>query len=116
MARVHDHMRRLMRGEQLEGRPFPWQHVLGLLHALSIDDSPDTERVLEEAAGFEGEVVLDPGPGMPHSMPPVFLIRALAVQLLARRYPGRHRTLFRKIARTAHSERLREVARAYLTP
>ena len=116
MGYAHDHLRRLLAGGNHQGVRFHWHHVLGLMQALSVDPSDETEQILVEAATFKAQLLLEPGPGMPHSMPPEFLLRSLAMQLLARRDRKRYRALFRQIARTSPSERLAEMARSYLAP
>lgn len=112
MARAHDHLRRLLAGENAQGVRYRWHHALGLMHALSSDPSDETGQLLVEVALFEGRLALDETAGMPHSMPPEELLRALAIQLLARRDRAAHQRLFRRLARTVRSDRLAELARS----
>jgi hypothetical protein len=109
MAKVLPHVRigQLLAGQ---GTRMRWPHVLGLLDQLRQDPSPEAENALVDAAMFDGEIRLDPGPGYPHSMPPEQLLKLLAIQLLARKNLSRHRKLIRRIATNAHSDRVRETA------
>lgn len=114
MSLAHEHLERMLAGGGLGGRPYHWQHVLGVLDAVCGERSSESEAVLRKAAAYEGRYQLDEGAGFPHSMCPEDLLRSMAVQTLAAWDLERHRDVITRAAELADSDHLVAIARRYL--
>lgn len=97
------------------GEPaYHWHHVLGALHAVCAEPSPESVEVLRRVAVFEGRYRLDEEAGLPHAMSPEDLLRSLAVQTLAQWDRERHRDVIARAAELSDSEHVAAIARSAL--
>ena len=110
MALAHQHLRRCLAGDLIQGRRVTWQHALALMHAVAERRTPESESVLREVATYEGVLLLDPAAGLPHAMSPEDALRAFAVQVLARWDPRRHRDVIRAVHRSTRSDMVAVIA------
>ena len=116
MSLAHLHLERMLGAPVPEpGEPaYHWHHVLGALHAVCAEPSPESEAVLRRVAAFEGRYRLDPEAGLPHAMSPEDLLRSLAVQTLAQWDRERHRDVIARAAELSDSDHVAAIARSVL--
>lgn len=111
MAREHQHLRQCLAGGLVNGHRATWHHTLALTHAVAANRSPESEAVLRDVALFEGKLVLDPAPGLPHAMSPEDMLRSLALQVLWEWNPKQHRDVLKQLARHARNDAVAAMAR-----
>ncbi|MDH4044355.1 MAG: hypothetical protein OEY20_07750 [Gemmatimonadota bacterium] len=124
MASAHDLLWRTLQPDDAPGPH--WDRVVAALHEISRPQAtaggqaalhPESERVLRAFLEHEGGLVLSPDTSVPHSMPPHEMVRAHAVQVLARADLAKHRALIQHVAdHPQSSDRLASIARAALRP
>lgn len=113
MAVEHDFMRAVLRGDPRQGR-FAWDEIIRHMRAVTSRSSRDSERLLRALLAHETEIVLDENSDGPHAMTPRDMLRADAIQTLARWNLPKHRAAIRAIAESTDSVSLEFVANDWL--
>ncbi|HJS47290.1 MAG TPA: hypothetical protein VJ773_04790 [Gemmatimonadales bacterium] len=119
MGQAHELVRAALRGAGAEG--VHWQRLMAAMREVAgggTDAGPlpaESVAVLRAVLEFRGPIALSAGSELPHSMPPAEMLRAHAVQALARADLAGHRDAIRRVADApGSSERLAEIARGAL--
>lgn len=110
MSVAHQHLRRCLAGDLIHGHRATWPRAMALMHAVVLEQCPESEAVLREVALYDGQLQLDSSEGLPHAMSPEDALRALAVQVLAAWNPRRHRAVIRAVHRSARNDVVRKIA------
>ncbi|HEV8598317.1 MAG TPA: hypothetical protein VGQ69_03070 [Gemmatimonadales bacterium] len=114
MSLAHDHLERMLAGVGPGDEPYHWHHLLGVLHAVCGERSPESETLLRRVASSSGHCRLDQSEGLPHAMSPEDVLRSLAVQTLAEWDLERHRDVIARAAELAGADHVSAIARSYL--
>jgi hypothetical protein len=116
MSHAHELVRGALRGDGAEG--VHWHRLMAAMRevaggATAAGGLPEESvAVLHAVLEFRGRVAVAEGSELPHAMPPEEMLRAHAVQALARADLGRHRAAIQRVADAPDaSERLAGIAR-----
>ena len=140
MSDAHELIRQVLQGNAAEG--VDWHRLMGAMREVGggeagkpggrwvgqsdgwTEGPPDgrtdalpqeSEDVLHAVLGFRGHIVLAEGSELPHAMPPEEMLKAHAVQALARADLEKHREAIQRVADDPQSsERLAGIARGVL--
>ena len=110
MSVAHQHLRRCLAGDLIPAHRATCPRAMALMHAVVLEQCPESEAVLREVALYDGRLQLDSSEGLPHAMSPEDALRALAVQVLAAWNPRRHRAVIRAVHRSARNDVVRKIA------
>lgn len=116
MSHAHELVRMALRGDGAEG--VHWHRLMAAMRevaggAVAGGGLPEESvAVLHSVLEFRGRVPVAEGSELPHAMPPEEMLRAHAVQALARADLERHRAAIQRVADAPESsERLAGIAR-----
>ncbi|HSE27195.1 MAG TPA: hypothetical protein VLA95_03135 [Gemmatimonadales bacterium] len=116
MSHAHELVRTALRGDGAER--VHWQRLMAAMRevaggaAVAGELPEESVAVLHSVLEFRGRVAVAEGSELPHAMPPEEMLRAHAVQALARADLERHRAAIQRVADAPESsERLAEIAR-----
>jgi hypothetical protein len=124
MSHAHELVRAALRGDGAEG--VHWHRLMAAMRevaggaaaggrydaAVAGGLPEESVAVLYSVLEFRGRVAVAEGSELPHAMPPEEMLRAHAVQALARADLERHRAAIQRVADAPESsERLAEIAR-----
>lgn len=115
MSHAHELVRTALRGDGAEG--VHWHRLMAAMREMTASAAAgelpeESVGVLHSVLEFRGRVVIAEGSELPHAMPPEEMLRAHAVQALARADLERHRAAIQRVADAPDSsERLAGIAR-----
>jgi hypothetical protein len=112
MAAAHEFIRGVLHPSAESGAD--WEQIVHAMREVGREKTTESEALLLEVLAFGGEIRLRQDTAAPHAMSPADLMRADAIQTLARWDLRAHRPAIRAALDSAESHSLAFVAREWL--